>query len=70
MKTRQIMHFTNNGEFFVIKNYKEKNNNYHIYKRYYAYDENGRVKQHKKQLAKYDDLASCFYWFLQNVNLY
>ena len=65
MKTKKIIHFINRGkEYKVIKIYGI-NNKYRIYHLYNTI-ENGRLKQHKKQVAKYEDLTSCFYWFIQN----
>lgn len=67
MKTKQIMSFCYYGkEYKVIRNYKEKNNQFCIYQIYNDYNKHGMITEHRKLMVKYENLASCFYWFIDN----
>ena len=64
-KSKTVIHFVDYGkEYKVIKIYGS-NNQYRIYHLFNTI-ENGRPKAHKKQMEKYADLTSCFYWFINN----
>ena len=66
-KSRQIMNFCDMGKHYsVVKFYGVKTNPYRIYHHYNDFDDSGRLKEHKKLMEKYENLASCFYWFIQN----
>ena len=65
-KTRQIMSFCEFGKAYkVIKHYGE-DNPYRIYHIYRDTGKYGYPTEHKKMVAKYADLTSCFCWFIQN----
>ena len=68
MKTRQVMHFCHYGkEYSVIMRLSCTDPNpYRIYHHYTDIGLDGRPRHHKKQMAAYTNLASCFYWFIQN----
>lgn len=68
MKTKQVMHFCNYGkEYCVIKRLScTELNQYRIYHIYSDIGPDGRIHSHKKQVAAYADMGSCFYWFIQN----
>ena len=65
-KTKTVLHFCDFGkEYKVIKYYGELNP-YRIYHLYRDIGKNGFPVDHKKLMEKYANLASCFYWFLNN----
>ena len=68
MKTRQVMHFCEYGkEYSVVRRMGcEDMNPYRIYRHYRDFGPDGYPHDHKKQVAAYADLRSCFCWFLQN----
>jgi len=68
MKTKQVMHFCEFGkEYSVIKILDSKENNpYRIYHHYRDIGADGQIHEHRKQMDKYADLYSCFFWFMQN----
>lgn len=67
-KTRKIMDFCDQGRCFqVIRVYGEKDfNPYYLYEIYNAPNKYGYITQHRKRIVKYANMASVFYWFLQN----
>lgn len=66
MKTKTILKYIEQGkEYRIIKVYGD-NNPYRIYNYYNDYNEYGYITEHRKLLAKYGDMISCFYWFIQN----
>lgn len=66
MKTKQILSFVWLGkEYKVIKHYGV-NNPYYIYHIYNDFNKAGIITEHKKLMIKYANLASCFYWFIDN----
>ena len=65
-KTRTVMHIFDFGkEYKVIKYYGDVNP-YRIYHLYNDFGADGLLHSHKKLMATYCSLQSCFYWFLQN----
>lgn len=66
-QSKQVMSFCDFGKCYkVIRRLDKDGNVYHIYHLYRDWGADGRPKDHKKLMASYADLASCFYWFLQN----
>ena len=65
MKTKQVLHVIEYGEEYrVIKHYG-KNNPYRIYQDVRTI-ENGVLKERRILRESYGNLASCFYWFIDN----
>lgn len=64
---RQIAKLYCNGEWKVIKDDKDKVNPYRVYNVWYEPGEYGCVAR-RKQVAKYDDLASCMYHLYKVVS--
>ena len=65
-KTRQVLSFVDNGKAYKVVKHYGKENPYRIYHLYNDYNQYGFLTEHKKLVAEYANLASCFYWFLQN----
>lgn len=66
-KTKLILHLVYQGkEYKVIKHYGVKCNPYRIYHLYADIGSDGFRHEHKKCVEAYENLASCFYWFLQH----
>ena len=66
-KTRQVLHFVDQGkEYMVIRHFGVSANPYRIYHLYRTWGDDNRPHDHKVCVEQYGNLASCFYWFLQN----
>lgn len=66
-KTKQVLHLVYFGhEYKVIKHYGVKGNPYRIYQLYCDIGNDGFPHSHKKCVEAYENLASCFYWFLEH----
>lgn len=65
-KTRQIMSFCEYGKAYKVVRHYGTDNPYKIYHLYNDYNKYGYLTEHRKLMAQYADLQSCFYWFIQN----
>lgn len=59
--------FYNGVEYRVIHKYGDVNP-YRIYHCYRARNQYGYMSDHKREVARYANMNSCFWWFAQNVN--
>ena len=67
MKTRQVLDFCDNGrKYKVIYKYDDAFNPYRIYNLYTGWNQYGYRTERRKEVARYADMNSCFWWFAQN----
>ena len=61
---QQIAKLVNNGEYIVIRDSSQKVNPYRLY---YVWRESGKygLRERRKQLIRYGNLASCMYHLFQ-----
>lgn len=65
-KTKCVLHFVYFGKEYRVIRYYGETNSYRIYHYFNDYNKRGVITEHKKLMAKYDNLASCFCWFLDH----
>ena len=67
-KARQVLSFCDMGKAYkVIKKLDlDDETPYKIYHIYNDYGRDGYITEHRKLVAQFTTLNSCFYWFYQN----